>query len=160
MIRRPIVIRRPALIPTLHKIWIALASAMLLAGCAVEPTPASYTYQQTPCPPGVGPGAPPPQAQNAQPPAEAPPMSGQAPDAPQPPSAPPPQAQAQPQGATPTCYTAVPNSYTYNYYPGYPYPAYGYPYYPYPYYGYGPYYGPSVGIGFGYWHGGDWHHWH
>jgi len=138
--------RRPALIPVFHRVWLMLASAMLLAGCTVVPEPTTYTYRQTPCPPGVGAGTtiPAPQAQSAQPPAEAPPPVAQAPDAPQAQTAPP-QAQAQ-SGPAATCYTAVPGNYTYSYYPGYTYPypyPYAYPYYPayYPYY-----YGPTVGF--------------
>lgn len=137
-------IRRPAFLPAFHKAWIALASALLLASCTVVPAPTSYSYQQTACPPGM--------AANAQPPAGATP-DGQ--------PAPAPQAQSVPQAqaAPAACYTAVPNGYTYNYYPGYPaaaYPAY-YPY-GYPYYGYPYYYGPNVavGVGFGFGHR---HHW-
>ena len=166
----------PPLFPMAHRLWIAFASALLLAGCTVVPEPTNYSYQQTPCPPGVAAGttvaaptAPQamntaPQAMNTEPPAETPPPAappaGQAPDAPLPPAASASPAPARPQvaqTAPAVCYTAVPTQYSYDDYPGYAY-AYPYPYpayYPYPYYA--PYYGPTVGIGVGF---GHWHHWH
>ncbi|HEY1721923.1 MAG TPA: hypothetical protein VGG27_11810 [Magnetospirillaceae bacterium] len=135
--------RRPAFLPVFHRAWIAFASAVLLASCTVVPAPTSYSYQPTTCPPGV--------AANTQLPAGQQPQAmtqdGQPVPAPQ---AGAPQVQGQPAA----CYTAVPNGYTYNYYPGTPaYPAY-YPY-SYPYY-YGPYYGPSVVVGAGW----GWRHHH
>jgi hypothetical protein len=118
--------RRPALLMVFHKAWIAFATAVLLASCTVVPAPTTYSYQQTPCPPGVTANAPPPN------------QSGQPPSA----------------TAPSTCYTAVPNGYTYSYYP-YVYPSYSYPYY------YGPsYYGPTIGVYGGWGWGGHWHHHH
>ncbi len=132
--------RRPAFLTVFHKAWIALATAVLLASCTVVPAPTSYSYQQMACPPGMTAQAAPPPANAA--PAPAPAPNGQLVPAPA------------------ACYTAVPNGYTYNYYPSaYPaYPAYGYGY-PYSYYG-PAYYGPTVGVGLGWGWGGGWHHRH
>jgi len=129
---------------------VTMLALALIAGCTVYPTPTSYNYVQTACPPGLGT-------------AQAVPTSVQAPQGGQPPANAPTSAvaPAAPLGAGPNtsaggtppaainCYIAVPN-YAYDYYPAYAYPAYpyAYPYYPY----YYPYYG-------GVWIGGHWG-WH
>jgi hypothetical protein len=137
---------RPAFLVVVHSIWVTIAAALLLASCTVVSTPSGYSYQPVPCPPNVT--TQPPQAQQpqAQPPIPVPDGQAQTTE-PQAPPPPPPAAQQ----AAPQCYAAVPNSYSYDYYPGvYAYP-YGNPYYGYPYYA-APYYG--------YWYGGVWYHGH